>query len=38
VKIGRLISQCCAITAQYCRSIKFDENLLGRDGISETAA
>jgi hypothetical protein len=38
VKIGRLISRCRAITAQHCCGIEFDENLLERDGINETAA
>jgi hypothetical protein len=34
----RSTSSCCAITAQHCCSIGFEENLLVRDGISETAA
>jgi len=38
VKTARSTSQCSAITAQHCCSIEFDENLLVRDGISETAA
>jgi len=38
VKIGRLIPRYPATTAQQCCSIEFDENLLERDGISETAA
>jgi hypothetical protein len=38
VKTARSTSQCLAITAQHCCSIEFDENLLVRDGISETAA
>jgi hypothetical protein len=38
VKTARSTSQCSAITAQHCCSIEFDENLLVRDGINETAA
>jgi len=38
VKTTRPASPCPAITAQHCCSIEFDENLLVRDGISETAA
>lgn len=38
VKLDLPARHCCAITPQHCCSIEFDENLLVRDGISETAA
>jgi len=38
VKTARSTSQCSTITTQHCCSIEFDENLLVRDGINETAA
>jgi hypothetical protein len=37
VKAGLPAAQLHAITAQHCCSIAFEENLLARDGISETA-
>jgi len=38
VKTVSPTSACRAITAQHCCSIEFDEKLLVRHGISETAA